>query len=67
MTDYSAKIAALEDAAGSGELTIKDGAREVTYRSMKELLAALEYFRARQALSGSTTRYATTLYGEGCD
>lgn len=65
MTDYTAKIEALEDAAGTGELTVKTDGREVTYRDMASLLKALSYFRGRQA--GSAGGYATTLYSEGCE
>jgi hypothetical protein len=65
MTDYTAKIAALEEAAGSGELTIKTDGREVTYRDMNSLLKALAYFQGRQAAANGVT-YAATLYSEGC-
>lgn len=65
MTDYSAKIAALEEAAGSGELTIEADGRKITYRSMKELLAALDYFKGQVAASSGQQAYAATYYSEG--
>lgn len=49
MSDHSARIAALEEAVASGELTIKVDGKETTYRSMDELLKALRYFRGRDA------------------
>jgi len=67
MADYAARIEALEEAAGSGELTVKADGREVTYRSMGDLMRALSYFRSRQAeataAAGST--YAVTLASFG--
>lgn len=68
MVDHSAKIAALEEAVGSGELTIKVEGRETVYRSMDELLKALAYLRGQQAAASGPARYATTLatFGE-CD
>jgi len=67
MTDYAAKVAALEEAAASGELTIKTDGREVTYRDMASLMKALAYFQAKLsgASAGASAAYATTLYSEG--
>lgn len=61
--DFVAEIAALEAAAATGELTVEDNGERVTYRSMKDLLAALEYFRgrARAAQPTSVRRSATTV------
>ena len=70
MTDYAAKVAALEEAAGSGELTVKTDGREVTYRSMADLMRALSYFRSQMAASGATTgpeSYGSTLATWGTD
>ena len=49
MTDYSAKIAALEEAAASGELRIESDGEMVIYRSMDQLMKALAYFKSQQA------------------
>lgn len=67
MTDHSARIAALEDAAGSGELTIKVDGKETTYRSMDDLLKALRYFKADQSAGSATGGVATTLAVFGGD
>lgn len=62
MTDYSAKITALEDAIASGELTVESDGDRVTYRSMSDLMMARDYFVAQQASQMSaSTRPATTL------
>ena len=62
MTDISAKIAALENAVGSGELTVESDGDRVTYRSMSDLLKALEYFRAQQVpATVGVTRPASTV------
>lgn len=47
--DYSKRIEQLEEAAASGALTIESDGERITYRSMKDLLAAIDYFRGRQA------------------
>lgn len=49
MTDYSTKIAALETALASGELTVESDGERVTYRSTRDLKDALSYFKAEQA------------------
>lgn len=67
MTDHSAKIAALEEAAASGELTIKVDGKETTYRSMDDLLKALRYFRGREAGTTGGETYASTLAVFGGD
>ncbi|MHA3791461.1 phage head-tail joining protein [Sphingomonas sp. YL-JM2C] len=63
MTDYAAKISALEDAMASGELTVESDGERVTYRSVTELLKARDVFVALQASqSGSgSQRPASTL------
>ena len=62
MTDYTAKITALEDAIASGELTVESDGDRVTYRSMSDLMKARDYFVQQQAgQSGSTARPASTL------
>ena len=67
-TDYAANIAALEEAVASGELTIKSDGREVTYRSMDDLMRALAYCRSRQAQAGpGGESYGVTLATFGCD
>ncbi len=63
MTDYSSKIAALEEALASGELTVESDGERMTYRSVAELKAALDYFSARNSAAQSPVpvgRPATT-------
>lgn len=67
MTDHSARIAALEEAVASGELTIKVEGKETTYRTMPELMSALRYFRSRQPASSSAPVYGATLATFGDD
>jgi len=63
MADQSVRIAALEDALASGELTITVDGKETTYRDTKSLITALNYFRARHTETSiaTTPRYASTL------
>lgn len=62
MTDYASKIATLEAAIASGELTVESDGDRVTYRSMAELMQARDYFAAQQAAAeGGSRRPATTL------
>ncbi|MCC4234490.1 hypothetical protein LL253_17600 [Sphingobium soli] len=62
MTDYSTKIAALEEALASGELTVESDGERVTYRSIADLKAAIDYFVSRNAPSvGSISRPASTV------
>lgn len=49
MPDHSAKIAALEDALGSGELTVESDGERITYRSTADLREALAYFKSAQS------------------
>lgn len=56
MTDYAAKIAALETALASGELTIESDGERVTYRSVSDLKAALEYFKAAETQAAAPPR-----------
>lgn len=58
MSDYSAKVAALEAALASGELSIESDGDKVTYRSIKDLRSSLDYFRGLQV---SPARPSTTL------
>lgn len=44
-TELEAKIAAVETAMARGELRVKFADREVTYRSMAELIDASDYFK----------------------
>lgn len=62
MTDYATKIAALEDAMASGELTVESDGERVTYRSIADIRSALDYLKQQQ--SATTTprqRPASTL------
>ncbi|MFN3943902.1 MAG: phage head-tail joining protein [Allosphingosinicella sp.] len=45
--DYAAEIAALEQALASGELTVESDGERVTYRSRREIMDTLAYFRER--------------------
>ncbi len=70
MTDYAAKISALEDALASGELTVESDGERVTYRSVSDLFKARDLFvtlQANEAGAGSQ-RPATTLasFDPGC-
>ncbi len=70
MADQSARIAALEDALASGELTIKVDGKETTYRDTKSLISALSYFRARhtEGSAGATSStFGSTLAIFGAD
>lgn len=65
MTDYSAKIAALEEAIGSGELTIESDGERVTYRSMDDLMKAHRFFVGQQASAtptGASTMSSLAIY-----
>lgn len=66
MSDHTARVAALEDALASGELTIKVEGKETTYRTAADLLKALTYFRDQQRIA-SGAAYATTLATFGAD
>lgn len=48
-------IDALERALASGELTVEYGGRRVTYRSIAELKAALDYAQAALAQTSPTS------------
>lgn len=55
--DYSTEVAALERALSSGELTVESDGDRVTYRSITDVRAALDYFqRKAAAASGMQTR-----------
>jgi hypothetical protein len=45
--DYAVEIAALEDAAASGELRVQTNGDIVIYRKMEELLRSLDYYKAK--------------------
>lgn len=45
MADLAAKIAALEEALASGELTVESQGDRMTFRSVKELREAIDYFK----------------------
>lgn len=69
MTDYAARITALEAAVGQGVLTVETDGQRVTYRSMDDLLKALTYFRAQAAQAGGAGSpvYGATLATFGAD
>jgi hypothetical protein len=63
VTDFTAKIAALEGALASGELSVESDGDKVTYRSVADLSKSLDYFRRQQAAAdapGGVARPATT-------
>lgn len=66
MTDFSSKIAALEDALASGEQTVESDGERVSYRSVADLKASLNYFTSKQGVitsPGGVTRPASTVAG----
>lgn len=56
---YAEKIAALEDALASGELTVESDGDRVTYRSIADLAAALRYFQDKEAAADTPTSERT--------
>ncbi len=65
MTTTAEKIAALETALASGELTIESAGERVTYKSTADLITALNYFRGQEASAASSTQYGSTLASFG--
>ncbi|MBM3928361.1 MAG: hypothetical protein FJ335_07880 [Sphingomonadales bacterium] len=55
------KIAALEEAAASGVLTIESEGERITYRSTADLFRALDYFRRQQTVADPMRRPASTI------
>jgi hypothetical protein len=58
------RIAKLEDALGSGLLTVESDGERMTYRSRDELIGAIDYFKrqlAAEAAPASGQRTATTV------
>lgn len=53
--DYTVEIARLEAAVSSGELTIEQDGERVTYRSMADLVTALNYFKGQATQAGRPT------------
>lgn len=47
--DFAAEIAALEKGLASGEARIESDGDSVTYRSVADIKAALDYYRVRAA------------------
>ena len=62
MAATDAQIAAMEAALFSGELRTRFGDREVTWRSVEELKAALAEAKASQAVSSGTRKRMVRLY-----
>jgi len=56
-------IVKLEAALASGTLTIESDGERITYRSVRDLRSAIDYFRERQTLPGGngSPRPASTL------
>lgn len=62
MSEYTAKIAALEEAIASGELTVESDGERVTYRSISELIKARDFLVQRDvAVTAAPVRPATTV------
>jgi hypothetical protein len=59
------KIAALESALATGELTIESNGERVTYRSVADLVQALNYFKAQVAAASAAGNYGATLASFG--
>lgn len=53
---YETEIAALEEAAATGELTSESDGDRVTYRSTADLLKMLDYFRSKAAAATVASR-----------
>lgn len=53
--DYATEISSLEAAAASGELTVEQDGERVTYRSMSDLLWALNYFKGQRDQNATAT------------
>lgn len=66
VTGYAAKIAALEEAMASGELTVEANGERVTYRSFSDMAKALAYFNRQLAGSTSGLTSTTVAAFEGC-
>ena len=69
MADHSARIAALEEALGSGELTIKVEGKETTYRNAGEIITAIRFLEGRSSSGAATTSpaFGSTLATFGAD
>jgi hypothetical protein len=52
--DYAVEIAALEKALASGELTIESDGDRVTYRSIADIMSALNYYQTKAASGAGT-------------
>jgi len=55
------KIARLEAALASGELTIESNGERVTYRDNISLISAINYFRAQAQSESAQPAFGTTL------
>lgn len=62
MAYTTTQLAAIEAAIATGELTVKIDGREVTYRSISDLLKAKREIEAGLVAAGSTARPTTQSY-----
>lgn len=62
MSFTAAQLAAIENAIGTGELTVKYDGKEVTYRSMSDLLKARARITAELQSSGALPAIPRTSY-----
>ncbi|MDF2140850.1 hypothetical protein [Paenirhodobacter sp. CAU 1674] len=64
-TTIDEKIAALEEALASGELTVEYDGKRITYRSTQELMTSLNYFRGVKSSQsrGTSVRVSIGAFG----
>lgn len=55
MAFTTTQLSALESAIGTGELTVKYDGKEVTYRSMSDLMQAYRFVKSELEASGVIT------------
>lgn len=60
--DPAVRVADLEAALGSGELTVESAGDRLTYRNIRELREAIDYFKAR-AIEAATPPGAAPAFG----
>lgn len=63
MAFTQAQLEAIEEAIGSGELTVRYNGREITYRSMADLREAREMIKQSLAVQAQTTSNAPPTLG----
>lgn len=61
MSDYAAKIQAIETAMASGVRTVESDGERITYQSVDEMRTAIAYLRDQGAAQIGRRRIGTTL------